>query len=403
MAKNINLGNLPLTQSGTLQRKKMYQDTKEVLTLLKLPVSPKTQCKNLSIAQQQMVEIGRAISREAKIIIMDEPTSSLTDREKEVLFDVIRMLKEKGVCVLYVSHKLEEIKEIADRVTVLRDGQKVITADNRDVTKEQIVEYMIGRKIKNYFGKQEAEIGEVVLEVKNLCRYGKFHDISFSVRSGEVLGFYGLVGAGRTEIADAVFGTEKADSGEIVIEGKAVRISRPRDAIRKGICLVPEDRKTLGLVLKLDVKTNLAMVKARATHRFGFIRKGIEEQVSAEYVDVLSIKTPSLHQIVSNLSGGNQQKVVIAKWLSMEPKVLILDEPTRGIDIGAKAEIYSLISQLTQKGVALIVISSELPEILGICDRVATICEGRLTGTLERKDFSSSAIIKASLGEVCNG
>ena len=316
---------------------------------------------------------------------------------------MIRMLKDKGVSVLYVSHKLEEIKEIADRVTVLRDGHKVITADNESLTREQIVEHMIGRKIENYFGKQEAKIGDVVLEVEGLCRYGKFKDISFAVRSGEVLGFYGLVGAGRTEIAEAVFGTEKADAGRITIEGKPVRISSTHDAIRRGLYLVPEDRKTLGLVLKLDVKTNLAMVKARMTSRFGFIRRNVEEKVSAEYVGRLSIKTPSLHQIVSNLSGGNQQKVVIAKWLSMEPRVLILDEPTRGIDIGAKAEIYSLISQLTQRGVALIVISSELPEILGICDRVVTICEGRLTSTLERRDFSSSAIIKASIGEVCNG
>lgn len=397
VAKNIFLGNLPM-KGNIINITKLYADTRQVLELLELKVHPKTLCLDLSVAKQQMVEIGRAISRNARIIIMDEPTSSLTDREKDVLFKIIRMLKEKGVSTLYVSHKLEEVKEIADRITILRDGVKVCMSENSDITREEIVECMIGRKIENYFNKTAAKTGETVLKVEGLTKYGKFKDISFDVKKGEVVGIFGLIGAGRSEIAGAIFGTEKIDSGRIHIDGCPVAVNNNAGAIRKGISLVPEDRKSQGLVLKLNVKTNIAMVKTRVESRLGHVKRNLDKEIAGHFVKHLNIKTPSLNQTVSNLSGGNQQKVVIAKWLAMEPKVLILDEPTRGIDVGAKSEVYGLISELANKGVAIIVISSELPEIMGLSDRIITVFEGRITGVLHRGEFSAGAIMRASLG-----
>lgn len=397
VAKNIFIGNLPM-KGKIIDIAKLYSDAQKVLELLELKVHPKTLCKDLSIAKQQMVEIGRAVSRNAQIIIMDEPTSSLTDKEKDVLFKIIRMLKEKGVSILYVSHKLEEVKEISDRITVLRDGVKVCVSENADITAEEIVECMIGRKIENYFNKTAAKTGETVLRVEGLTKYGKFKDITFEVKKGEVLGIFGLIGAGRSEIAGAIFGTEKLDRGRIYIDGCHTAVKNNTCCIKKGIGLVPEDRKTQGLVLKLNVKTNIAMVKTRAESRFGRVNGNLEKEIAGRFIKHLNIKTPSINQTVSNLSGGNQQKVVIAKWLAMEPKVLILDEPTRGIDVGAKSEIYALISELANKGVAIIVISSELPEIMGLSDRVITVFEGRITGMLHREEFSAGAIMRASLG-----
>jgi ABC-type sugar transport system ATPase subunit len=398
VAKNIFIGNMPM-RGKIIDLNKMYAETKKVLELLKLKVSPKTLCRDLSVAQQQMIEIGRAVSRNVQIIIMDEPTSSLTEKEKEVLFRIIRLLKAKGVSVLYVSHKLEEVKEIADRITILRDGTKVKTVSNAQITREEIVENMIGRKMENYFNKETADIGGTGLKVEGLAKQKKFENVSFEVRKGEVLGMFGLVGAGRSEIAGAIFGTEKPDRGKIFIEGKPVSIKNNRQAIKLGICLVPEDRKTQGLVLKLNVKTNISMVKIRAESKWGQVNGKRENEIADQYVKSLNIRTPSLKQVLNNLSGGNQQKVVIAKWLSMEPRVLILDEPTRGIDVGAKSEIYTLISGLAKKGVAVIVISSELPEIMGISDRVITVFEGKITGIIDRENFSSNAIMRASLGE----
>lgn len=397
VAKNIHLGNLPM-QGMFINLKKLYADTKQVLDMLELNVSPLAMCRELSIAQQQMVEIGRAVSRNAKIIIMDEPTSSLSEKEKEVLFKIIRMIKAKGVSVLYVSHKLEEIKEISDRITVLRDGQKIMTVNTADCTYPKIIEGMIGRKLENFFHKQEAHVGDTVLKVEGLTRQGKFDDVSFEIKSGEILGMFGLIGAGRSEIAGAIFGTEKYDKGKIFINGKPVIIRRVSQAIKHGLCFVPEDRKLQGLVLKLDVKSNTAMLKIKKESKFGFVSNKLEKETTERYIKSLNIKTPSIRQVVSNLSGGNQQKVVIGKWLSMNPKVLIVDEPTRGIDIGAKAEIYALITQLAQSGVAILFISSELPETMGICDRVLTVFEGQVTQSIDSKEFSSSTIMNAALG-----
>jgi len=315
------------------------------------------------------------------------------------LFRVIRDIKEKGISILYVSHKLEEVKEISDRITILRDGAKVRTARNEDITKEEIVESMIGRRIGNYFHKKEAEIGGNVLSAQGLSRRGLFENVSFHVRKGEVLGFYGLLGAGRSDIAETIFGVCSADSGSVYLDERRIKIRSSTEAIKHGVCLVPEDRKNQGLILKLDVRFNMTIAKIRELNRFGHILRKKEKETAEGLVGSLNIKTPFLRQTVSNLSGGNQQKVVVAKWLAMKPKVLILDEPTRGIDIGAKSEIYSLISDLAHEGVAVIVISSELPEIMGICDRVIIVSGGRITGAIEKRDFDSSVILRASLGE----
>ena len=400
VAKNLFIGNLPMNKAKVINTRKLYKNAKEVLATLKLNISPNIMARELSIAQQQMVEIGRAISRNARIIIMDEPTSSLTDKEKDILFLVIKHLKEQGISIIYVSHKLDEVKEIADRITILRDGFKVKTVKNSEVTRAEIVEYMIGRKIDKYFVKKEIEIGDdVVLKIEKFTKHDAFIDINFEVKKGEVIGMFGLIGAGRSEIAHAIFGIDKADKGTIFIDGKETKIRSTSDAIKQGVYLVPEDRKIQGLVLKLSVLFNMTLIKIREINKLGQINRQKENIVAEKFVKSLNIKTPSLKQTMSNLSGGNQQKVVIAKWLSMEPKVIILDEPTRGIDVGAKMEIYSIISELAQKGVGIIVISSELPEIMGICDRILTIFEGKITGVFEKTSFESSSIMRASLGE----
>ena len=397
VAKNIYLGNLPM-KGKIIDLRKLYLDTQNVLALMELNLSPKTLCRDLSVAQQQMVEIGRAVSRNAKILIMDEPTSSLTEKEKGVLFRIIQTLKEKNVSIFYVSHKLEEVKEISDRITILHDGKKVRTVRTAEVTYTEIVEDMIGRKLENFFHKESAEFGETVLEVEGLSLAGKFSDVSFTLKSGEIVGMFGLIGAGRSEIAGAIFGTERRDRGSIRIHGKPVAVKRVSQAIKNGLCLVPEDRKQQGLVLKLDVSTNTAMLKIKKHSKFGFVSKKLEKETTEHYIQSLDIKTPSIRQTVSNLSGGNQQKVVLSKWLSMNPRILIVDEPTRGIDVGAKAEIYALLTKLARSGVAILFISSELPETMGICDRVLTVFEGRVTASIDRKDFSSSVIMNAALG-----
>lgn len=399
VAKNIYLGNIPEKGKGILDLKKMYAGAAKILRELELDVDPKTKCSELSIAQQQMVEIGRALSRNAKLIILDEPTSSITDREKDVLFKIIHSLKKKGISVIYVSHKLDEVLEISDRITVLRDGMKITTIDNApELTKDDIISYMIGRTIDNYFNKVPAEIGQTVLKVENLTQTGVFSNISFEVKSGEVLGLFGLVGAGRSEIVETIVGAQKASGGSVWINGEPVRRNSVTASVKKGICLVPEDRKRQGAAIKLSVGENLSIVKIARDSRAGFVNEKQEKQDIAHYTDVLAIKTPSSRQLVGKLSGGNQQKVVIAKWLCMQPKVLILDEPTRGIDVGTKSEIYALISKLAAEGVAIIVVSSELPEIMGVCDRILTVHEGKISGEILPEDFTESHIMKYALG-----
>ncbi len=400
VAKNIFLGNMPMKNATVIDYDVLYSKAQEILDKLELNVSPKTLAQDVSVAQQQMIEIGRAISRNAKIIIMDEPTSSLTEKETKVLFKVIKSLSAQGISILYISHKLEEVMEIADRVTVMRDGQKIITMQKDETTQDQIVEYMIGRTIDNYFNKVEAKKGQTLLEVKGLTSEGLFEDISFHVKSGEILGFFGLVGAGRSEIMRAIFGIDKYDAGEIYIEGEKVKIKDSMQAIKRGIGLVPEDRKQEGLVLMMDVLNNSTLVKINDINKFGVIDRKDELQYANEFVESLQIKTPTLKKITNELSGGNQQKVVIAKWLMMNPRILIMDEPTRGIDVSTKSEIYKLMSDLAGKGVAIIVVSSELPEILGVCDRVITVANGKITGDVMTEETNSANVMKAALGGV---
>jgi ABC-type sugar transport system ATPase subunit len=403
VAKNLFLGNLPLGPLGRIDYKKLYGDAQRVLDILEMGVSPRVLANQLSVAQCQMLEIGRAISRNAKVIIMDEPTSSLTKKETEALFRVIRALKEKGIGIFYISHKLEEITEISDRISVFRDGQRVATFQNdENVTEELIIGHMIGRKIDNYYNKKPCPAGKVVLEARGLTRKGVFSDINFNVRSSEVVGFFGLVGAGRSEVMTALFGIDKLNAGEIYIDGKRKRLPSPFAAIRSGIGLVPEDRRQQGLFMRLSVKFNALIIKMGQISRFSVVNTRKERQLAQEYKDSLSIKTPTLGKAVGELSGGNQQKVVIAKWLMMSPKVLILDEPTRGIDVGAKAEIYKLINELAAKGVAVIVISSELPEILGICDRIYTMTEGHISGELIAAKTDSREVMQVVLRGIEN-
>lgn len=399
VARNIFLGNLPMKNRARIDYAKLYKDAEEVLKMLDMDVSPRTLAKDLSVAQHQMLEIGRAVSRKAKVIIMDEPTSSLTDKETQVLFNVIRSLKARGIAIFYISHKLEEILEISDRISVFRDGRKIVTLNNDEsVTQRGIIAHMIGRNIDNYFNKQSCPVGDVVLEARNLNRAGVIKDVSFKVRAGEVLGMFGLVGAGRSETMTAMFGIDKLDSGEIYIDGKKRKINSPFAAIKAGIGLIPEDRRRQGLILKLSVKMNEMIIKMNQINRFGFVNQKKELVLAQEYKKSLDIKTPNLEKLVGELSGGNQQKVVIAKWLMMSPRILILDEPTRGIDVGAKSEIYRLINQLTANGIAIIVISSELPEILGITDRLITMHEGCVSGEFITSETDSARVMQAALG-----
>lgn len=400
VAQNIFLGHTPLKKGKIIDRNRMYREAKEILNKLEMDISVKTLAKDLSIAQQQMLEIGRAISTDSKVIIMDEPSSSLTQKETDILFKVIRTLTIQGIAIIYISHKLEEVMEISDRATVFRDGQKIITMKKDETNKEIIVKHMIGRTIENYFNKVKAEIGDTVLEVKGLTRKDVFNDISFVARKGEVLGFFGLVGAGRSEIMRAIFGIDKYESGEIKIDNHKVKIKDSIQAIKAGLGLVPEDRKLEGLVLKMDVQNNSTLVKMNEINKYGVIIKEKDIEFANKYVDYLNIKTPSIKKLTGELSGGNQQKVVISKWLMINPKVLILDEPTRGIDVAAKAEIYRLISELAGKGVAIIVVSSELPEILGICDRIITVYDGRITGEMNAEDINSNKVMQAALGGI---
>jgi ABC-type sugar transport system ATPase subunit len=402
LAHNIYVGNLPLKPgSKTIDKKKLYSDTSKILEMLGLPVSPKTLAGELSIAQQQMIEIGRALSRNARCIIMDEPTSSLSDAETEILFGLIEKLKASQVAIIYISHKLNEVMRISDRITVIRDGENVITKNTRDFTEAELIENIIGRDASKLYIKSEAQQGDEILEVRGLTKHGVFEDISFSVKQGEILGFFGLVGAGRTEIMRAVFGVDRYDSGSVTVNGTAVKRGSPRNAIKNGICYCSEDRKKEGLALILDVMSNMTLPSISRLKKAGIIDRKVQRQVTDEYIQRLNIKTSSKSQLAGNLSGGNQQKIVIAKWLMMHPKVLILDEPTRGIDVGSKAEIYKLVSVLAQNSVAVIFVSSELQELIGICDRIITVCEGRITGNLMVKEVTDSQILAAALGGGC--
>lgn len=395
VAENIYLGNLPRTKLGMIDWKTLHEQTKEILEKFELDVDSEELVARLSIGRQQMVEIARALSVGAKIVIFDEPTSSLTTSEKEILFKNIRRLKEQNVAVIYISHKMDEVFEITDRIAVLRDGKNTGFLETKKASLSDIIQLMIGRVLDDYFHRNEAEKGESVLRIENLTKRGLFEDISFDVREGEVVGLYGLVGAGRSEVVETLFGARQADSGNIYLQGKPLKIKSTRDAVAQGIGLVPEDRKLQGLVLKMSCKENITMAKLPHLTKNGFIDNKQELSLFNEYKEKLSIATPSAAQKVVNLSGGNQQKIVIGKWMSLDLKLFILDEPTRGIDVGSKAEIHKLIAKLAETGLAVVVISSEMPEILGICDRIITMRNGKITGNFNEDEASEKGLMAA--------
>ncbi len=397
--ENIFLGREPRSViPGFVDFKKLYAESQRVLDKLGVRIDARTPVNQLSIAQQQMVEIAKATSKKAKVIIMDEPSATLTDHELVALFTLIRQLKSEGVSVVYISHRLEEVFEVCDRATVMRDGRWITTQDVADLSRDDIIKLMVGRELKDAIPKVAAAQGSPALKVSHLNRAGVLHDISFEVNQGEVLGIAGLVGAGRTETARAIFGADPIDSGTIEIMGSPVTIRSPQDAIRCGIGLVTEDRKQQGLVLGMAVRENTTLSNLDALTSFGFIRRKEEREVAEKYKSDLAIKTPSVEQTVQNLSGGNQQKVVLAKWLYTGSKVLIFDEPTRGIDVGAKSEIYKLMNELAAKGNAIIMISSELPEILGMSDRILVMHEGAIAGELLRADATQEKIMHLATG-----
>ena len=400
VAENIYLGREPLGRFGLIDKRKMIADTQALLNRLEINVDPSAIMKSLSVANTQMVEIAKAISYDSSLIIMDEPTSAITEREVAHLFRIIRSLKEKGVAIIYITHKMDEVFQIADEITVFRDGKHIATVPAGQTDKNSLIAMMVGRELTNIYPKSEAPIGEVILSVRNLTRKGIIHGVSFDLRRGEILGLAGLMGAGRTEVIEGIFGIKKIDSGEIEVKGKSVRINSPADAIRHGLALLTEDRKLTGIMGVLPVKDNMMIASLDSYATNGFLNKRLIDETCNREKGRLEIKTPSMDQVIKLLSGGNQQKVLVSRWLLTTPDILILDEPTRGIDVGAKAEIHRLMCKLAQEGKAIIMISSELPEILGMSDRVLVMHEGRVGGEFARQDATQESIMRAATGSV---
>lgn len=403
VAENVFIGRYPM-KNGMVQWKKMNTDAQALFDEYELPINAKTLVRSLTMAQKQMVEIIKAVSINAKIIIMDEPTSSLSSKETESLFRIIRILKERGIGIVFITHRLDEIFETCDRMTVLRDGCYIGCREIKDITKDEMIAMMIGRELTQQYPQRTNELGEVVFEVKNLTDGGvHVKDVSFQARKGEVLGFYGLVGAGRTETMRMIFGADKCVGGQIFLNGQEVRILHPRDAIRQGIGFITENRRDEGLFLRSSVRINTVMVALRKILRKGLISYKTERDVTEDYVKKLRVVTPTIDQRVMFLSGGNQQKVVLAKWLYSGCEFMILDEPTRGIDVGARREIYELINSLVANGKTVIVISSDMEEILGISDRILVMHEGRISGEIRKEEFSQNLVTKYAVGEVTGG
>lgn len=398
---NIFLGREPL-RFGLIDKQKIRQNSISLLQRVGLDVSPDTIVDNLPIGQQQLVEIARALSVNARVLIMDEPTSSLSQHETDRLMEVVKDLRSRGVSIIYISHRLGEVKELADRVTVFRDGANAGELSREEISHDRMVQLMVGRDISQFYARKPHQPGAVAIDVKGLETPANMgHHLSFSVREGEIVGIAGLVGAGRTELLQVLFGVDQAVSGRIEVGGRPVQLRRPLDAIEAGIALVPEDRKQQGIILEMAVRTNIGLAGLRRhSLRGGFLNRKQEAIDSEQMIQRLRIKTPSERQIVQYLSGGNQQKVVLGKWLAMKPKILLLDEPTRGIDIGAKQEIYALMEELAAQGVAVLFVSSEMEEILGMSDRTLVMHEGRITGELSRDKLSEEAVMQLATGNL---
>ncbi|HJR81700.1 MAG TPA: sugar ABC transporter ATP-binding protein [Anaerolineales bacterium] len=403
VAENIFVGRQPVTTGGRVDWRKLYAEAGKLLESLGVKLDLKQKARTLSIAQQQMVEIARAFSINARILIMDEPTSSLTLHEVDDLFHLVRRLREEGTGIIFISHRLEELYALADRVTVLRDGTYVGTRPMQEVTRDELIRMMVGRTITNLFPKQDVQAGEVVLKVEHLTRAGSFHDVSFELRRGEILGMAGLVGAGRTNVARAIFGVEPATRGRIEINGREVRITSPQQAIALGLAYVPEDRQLHGLIPTMPLTPNISLPMLPAYAQMGWLRNTLERKSAYSAALQMEVRANNIWQLARELSGGNQQKVVLAKWLSTNPRILILDEPTRGIDVGTKAAVHGLMSKLASEGLSILMISSELPEILGMSDRVIVMREGYVTGEFSRAGATQEKIISAATQDVKAG
>jgi rhamnose transport system ATP-binding protein len=400
IAENVVMGYHPLGALRRIDRGEMHRNVQALLDRLGVRLDPERPVRGLSIADQQIVEIAKALSFQARMLIMDEPTAALSGNEVERLFAVVRTLREEGAGVLFISHRLEEVFEICDTVTVMRDGAVVHDARIADMTPDEMVRRMVGRELSTMFPKQDAAVGDSVLKVHRLTREGVFFDVSFEVRSGEIVALAGLVGAGRSEVARAIFGIDKPDAGHVEVDGKRLSGGKPLSAMRAGIGFVPEDRRQQGLVMDLSIARNATMTRMGKLSRFGLIRAAAESNLAREWATRLQLKFHRLDDPAGFLSGGNQQKVVLAKWLATEPRLLILDEPTRGIDVGTKAEVHRLMSELAGRGLAVLMISSELPEVLGMADRVLVMHEGRLTAELSRSEADEESVIRAATGQV---
>ncbi|MCS6908469.1 MAG: sugar ABC transporter ATP-binding protein [Anaerolineales bacterium] len=400
VGQNIYLGREPTRWRGWIGWRQLYRLAQQELDRLGIPISARARVADLSIAERQLVEIAKALSYQARLIVLDEPTSSLTTRETETLFRLMRTLREEGVALIYISHRLEEVFELADRVAVMRDGHLVAEGAVGEFTPGRLVHLMVGRELTEFFPKGSTQRGEVVLRAVNLHSGREVRGVSFQLHRGEIVGMAGLVGSGRTNVARLLFGVDPLQQGEIWLDGRRVHIRSPQDAIRLGIGLVPEDRKAQGLFLKQSVRYNIAAVLLRFLSRLSFLNFRAINQRVRQLVERLRVRTPSLGQQARNLSGGNQQKVVIARWLALNPKVLILDEPTRGVDVGAKAEIHALMNELAAQGIAMLMISSELPEVLGVSDRILVMREGKIVAEMSREEATQDRIMQAATGQL---
>ena len=401
VAENIFVAREFRTRLGLIDFKKMNHEARDLLNdaLHDTTIEPDAKVAELSLARQQMVEIAKAISLKARIIVMDEPTSSLAGNEVQALLELIDKLRDQGVAIIYVSHRLDEVFAISDRITVLRDGKVVGVQEAAATSQEKIITMMVGRKLEDMYGEAaETRSDNVALEVRGLSQGERLHDVDFHVREGEILGMAGLIGAGRTELMRAVFGADGFDEGEVLVEGRKVKIDSPRKAAAEGIGYVPEDRKLQGLFLNMSVRENVSAASTRGISSRGFIKFRKDRELAEKAIEQLHVRAASIEQSVGGLSGGNQQKVVLAKWLAVRPKVLILDEPTRGVDVGAKVEIYSVIREMAREGIAIVVICSELPEVLGLSDRIVVMREGRVAGELGRGEADEEKIMALAMG-----
>jgi ribose transport system ATP-binding protein len=392
VAENIFLGRYK-HHLGIIDRKALFEECQQLLDQVGLDVSPNAPLEGLGVAEMQLVEIARVLSSESNLLIMDEPTAMLAKAEIANLFRIVRRLKTRGVSFIYISHRLREIYEIGDRVTVFRDGRTITTRQLREIRVQEIIKQMVGRELTEQYPKKDTKPGRVVFRVEKLTRAGVFENISLAVREGEIHGIAGLIGSGRTEVARAIFGADPVDSGRILLNGDPIRIRTPQDAVRHGICLLVEDRKAQGLLLPMSVAANITLPALEKVSAFGLIQPGKEDGAAQQYVALLGVRTPNTATQVSSLSGGNQQKVVMAKWLFRESRLFIFDEPTRGIDVGAKREIYGLLMGLTRAGRGILIISSDLEELMELCDRITVFSRGRVAGTLDRPQFSEEAIL----------